>query len=182
MSALPGIGREPLGRSHQVIESSSHPVIPQNLPAQRTPFIGRSAELADITRLLVEEDDCRLLTVMGPGGMGKTRLAIKAAEQIINDETHNGRFADGIFFVSLENVSDANGLAAAVIAAITAEGRLRLSSDGSLQEQVVHALRNKAMLLVLDNFEHLVMYAPLCSTLLTAAPNVKLLVTSREAL
>ncbi|MCB0062365.1 MAG: AAA family ATPase, partial [Caldilineaceae bacterium] len=178
---------------HQTVELSPHPVIqssgrsplgaviPHNLPAQRTPFIGRSAELADMTRLLLEENDCRLLTVIGPGGMGKTRLAIKTAEQIVGHQLCYAHFADGVFFVSLENVSDANGLAAAVIAAITAESGLRLQSDGSLQEQMLHVLRDRAMLLVLDNFEHLVMHAELCSHLLTVAPNVKLLITSREA-
>lgn len=154
---------------------------PHNLPSQRTPFIGRAAELADITRLLVAEEECRLLTLVGPGGMGKTRLAIKAAEQIVADHDHHAHFRDGVFFVALENASDPNSLAAAVIAAITAESSMRSHSESSLPDQLVHLLRTKTVLLVLDNFEHLIAHADLCSTLLAEAPNVKLLITSREA-
>ncbi len=158
------------------------PVFPHNLPSQRTPFIGRAAELADITRLLVEEDDCRLLTLIGPGGMGKTRLALKAAEQIVAAPTLQQCFADGVFLVPLENVAEANGLASAVISVISEESGFPLHVDAPLQEQLVHFLRAKAMLLVLDNFEHLLKHADFCSILLSAAPKVKLLVTAREAL
>ncbi|MEZ4706155.1 MAG: tetratricopeptide repeat protein [Caldilineaceae bacterium] len=170
---------------HPVIQSPSHlvtPPLPHNLPGQRTPFVGRAAELADITRLLVEEADCRLLTLVGQGGMGKTRLAIKTAEQIVADPNLHAEFRDGVFFIPLENAGDANSLAVAVIAAVTAESGMRSHSESSLPDQLVHLLRTKAMLLVLDNFEHLVMHADLCSTLLAAAPNVKLLITSREAI
>ena len=162
--------------------SPSPPVVPHNLPGQRTPFIGREAELADITRLLVEEDDCGLLTLIGPGGMGKTRLALKAAEQIVAMPVQQQRFTDGIFFVSLENVGDANGLISAIISAIVAESGFPLHSDAPLLEQLLHFLHSKVMLLVLDNFEHLITHAELCSTLLAAAPQLKILVTSREAL
>ncbi|MEZ4736990.1 MAG: BTAD domain-containing putative transcriptional regulator [Caldilineaceae bacterium] len=155
---------------------------PHNLPAQRTPFIGRATELAAITRLLVEEEDCRLLTLIGPGGMGKTRLALKAAEQIGATPAPHLRFGDGICFVPLETVSDADGLVSAIMAALTVESGLPLHREAPLQEQLVHFLRPKAMLLVLDNFEHLVKHADLCSTLLVAAPQLKLLVTSRESL
>ncbi|MDQ3250445.1 MAG: tetratricopeptide repeat protein [Chloroflexota bacterium] len=158
------------------------PAPTHNLPSQRTPFIGRAAELADITRLLVEDDDCRLLTLVGPGGMGKTRLALKAAEGIVASPALQQCFGDGVFFVPLENVGDANGLVSAVISAISEKSGLRLRIDAPLQEQLLHLLRAKAMLLVLDNFEHLVKYADLCSTLLAAAPRVKLLVTARETL
>lgn len=155
---------------------------PHNLPRQRTTFIGRATELADLRRRLGEENDCRLLTLTGPGGMGKTRLALKAAEQINATPAEQQRFRDGIFFVPLENVSDENGLVTAIIAAITAENSLPLSGEGPLVEQVLHFLSTKAMLLVLDNFEHLVKVAMVLSELLVAAPKVKLLVTSRESL
>lgn len=155
---------------------------PHNLPGQRTPFIGRAAELADITQLLVEDQDCRLLTLVGPGGIGKTRLALKAAEQIALSPDMGPHFRDGIFFVPLENVSDADALISALIAVISGESRLTRPVDAPLAEQLVHFLRPKAMLLVLDNFEHLATHAGLCSTILAAAPGVKLLVTSREAL
>jgi len=165
------------------VSLSSPPLpIPHNLPAQRTPFIGRARELADITRLLVEDDDCRLLTVIGAGGMGKTRLALKAAEQIIAAPLLQGRFADGVFFVPLENVSDGNGLVSAMIAAISEESGFTRHSNAAPQDQLASFLRTKSMLLMLDNFEHLIQQADLCSILLTTAPKVKLLVTSREAL
>ncbi|MCX6047089.1 MAG: BTAD domain-containing putative transcriptional regulator [Chloroflexi bacterium] len=161
---------------------SPSPLIPHNLPGQRTPFIGREAELADIIRLLVEEDDCYLLTLIGPGGMGKTRLVLKAAEQIVAMSASRQRFTDGLFFIPLENVSDAKGLISAVISAIARESGFSLHSEAPLLEQLAHFLHTKAMLLVLDNFEHLIEHAELCSTLLTAAPQVKIVVTSREAL
>ncbi len=165
--------------SHQVIESSDA-VIPHNLPPQRTPFIGRAVELTDITRLLVEEEDCRLLTLVGPGGMGKTRLALKAAEGIVAASTLQPRFRDGIFFVPLENVSDESGLLLAIISAVAEESGFARRSDAPLEAQLVQFLRSKSMVLVLDNFEHLVKYAALCSTLLASASSIKLLVTSRE--
>jgi len=158
------------------------PAIAHNLPGQRLPFIGREAELADIARLLAEDDDCRLLTLIGPGGMGKTRLAIKAAEQIVAMPASRQRFRDGVFFVSLENVGDANGLISAIISAIVAESGFPLRSDAPLLDQLLYFLQSKVLLLVLDNFEHLITYAEVCSTLLAAAPQVKILVTSREAL
>ncbi|MEZ4864229.1 MAG: tetratricopeptide repeat protein [Caldilineaceae bacterium] len=170
---------------HPVIRSSGHaapPSLPHNLPAQRTSFVGRAAELADIMRLLLAEEDCRLLTLIGPGGMGKTRLAITAAEQIVAVPAPQQRFPDGIFFVPLENVRDEDGLVTAVIAAVTAESRVPAQGDAPLPEQLFHFLRHKALLLVLDNFEHLLTAAPLLSDLLLAAPKVKLLATSRESL
>ncbi|MFN8445757.1 MAG: BTAD domain-containing putative transcriptional regulator [Caldilineaceae bacterium] len=155
---------------------------PHNLPGQRTPFVGREQELAEITELLGENDDCRLLTLTGPGGMGKTRLALKAAEQLVAGPVLQQRFGDGIFFVPLENAGDGEGLASAMISVICAECGFSLQMNVSLTDQLAHCLRNKAMLLVLDNFEHLTQEAALLSDLLAAAPKLKLLVTSREAL
>lgn len=155
---------------------------PHNLPTQRTPFVGREIELADIMRLLVEDDDCRLLTLIGLGGIGKTRLALKAAEQIASSPAMQECFGDGVFFVPIENVYDADGLVAAVFAAVTGESGRARHMETQLEKQLANHLRPKAMLLVLDNFEHLISHAQLCSTILTAAPRVKLLVTSRKAL
>lgn len=158
------------------------PSVPHNLPGQRTPFVGRAAELADLLRLLLTEEDCRLLSLIGPGGMGKTRLALKAAEQIATTPTQALRFPDGIFFVPLENVSDANGLVSALISAISETSGFPLHVDAPLPDQLTHFLHTKAMLVILDNFEHLVAEATLLSDLLLAAPQLKLLVTSRETL
>ncbi|MFN8445758.1 MAG: BTAD domain-containing putative transcriptional regulator [Caldilineaceae bacterium] len=157
-------------------------VIRHNLPSQRTTFVGRAAELSDITRLLIEEEECRLLTLVGPGGMGKTRLALKTAEQIAALSTPRHRFADGVLFVPLENVIDQDGLVAALLSVIAEESGFPRHSDAPLQQQLFQSLHAKSMLLVLDNFEHLVKQAELLSALLTAAPRIKLLVTSRETL
>ncbi|MEZ4681011.1 MAG: tetratricopeptide repeat protein [Caldilineaceae bacterium] len=165
--------------SHPVIQSSNPPLPLHNLPGQRTPFVGRATEVADIQRLLTE-DDCRLLTIVGPGGMGKTRLALKAAEELVASPAFAQHFGDGIYFVPLENVNDGNGLVAAIIAAITEEGGQRLRMDVPLQEQLVYFLRAKSRLLLLDNFEHLLHLAGMLSDLLVAVPQIKLLVTARE--
>jgi predicted ATPase len=139
-------------------------------------------ELAEITRLLLEEADCRLLTLIGPGGMGKTRLALMAAEQILSSAAQHGQFADGLFFISLENVGKATGIFSAIISVISEESGFPLHLDAPLQEQLTHFLRTKSVLLVLDNFEHLVKQVEWLSELLAAATRVKLLVTSRETL
>ncbi len=115
-----------------------------NLPLPPTPFVGRDAELADLARLIADPG-CRLITLLGPGGSGKTRLATEAARKLIS------AFADGVVFVGLAPLSSAQGIAPAVAAA------LNLTLDGNLtpQAQVLRYVRQQALLLVLDNFEHL---------------------------
>lgn len=162
--------------------STQAPAPPHTLPGQRTPFIGRAAELADITRLLLEDEDCRLLTLIGPGGMGKTRLALQAAAQIHATPTLPRRFADGIFFVPLEHVGDLSGIVGAMMAALGTENTFTRQGQRTVAEQLIYDLRSKAMLLILDNFEHLIPHTDFCSALLAGAPNLKLLVTSRESL
>lgn len=148
-----------------------------NLSPQPTPFVGRQAELAAIAAHLANPD-CRLLTITGPGGMGKTRLAVQAAENQI------GRYLNGIILVPLTAVTtastgDTTGL---VIEAIAEKLGLSFQGTDSIEAELVDYLRQKEMLLVLDNFEHLVAAAPLLHTILKQAPDVKLLVTSRERL
>lgn len=146
--------------------------IPHNLTLPATPFVGRQEELSSIQRLLTEEPDCRLLTLVGPGGIGKTRLALQAAQHLIP------AFPDGVFMVPLAPVSDAAYLVSAIAAAI----RLQFSGATEPKMQLLHHLRPKQMLLVLDNFEQLLDGADLLSELLRLAPQVALLVTSRERL
>ncbi|HMN27118.1 MAG TPA: tetratricopeptide repeat protein, partial [Caldilineaceae bacterium] len=131
---------------------------------------------------LFDEPDCRLLTLVGPGGMGKTRLALRAAERIVETHPQHGRFAQGVFFVPLEALREGNSIVSAIISAISDESGFPLHAAAPLQEQLLDFLHDKEMLLVLDNFEHLVSTAALLSTILRVAPAVKLLVTSREAL
>jgi predicted ATPase len=166
-----------------------------NLPAQPTPFVGRAQELAELVRRL-QDPACHLLTVIGPGGIGKTRLALAAAEAIldfrfrildftpppaVNDpksKIQNPKFQDGVFFVAVQPVSSASGLVAAIAEAIG----FRFYSDVPPDQQLIRYLREKHLLLVLDNMEHLPEGAAVVADLLHKAPGVKVLVTSRRAL
>ena len=142
-----------------------------NLPAQPTPFVGRAAEIRTYASLL-SGDDCRLLTLVGPGGMGKTRLAIETARQLLD------HFEHGVRFVALAPAESASRALPAVAAAL----QLTFMENEDPWERLVAYLREKRMLLVLDNFEHVLDAAPRLAQLLNLAPGVKALTTSREAL
>src|SRR5215213_3512418 len=142
-----------------------------DLPAHQTGFVGRAIELAELTELLATPD-CRLLTIIGPGGIGKTRLALEVAAAI------RGTFADGVAFAPLQPVTDAEAVAPTLAAAL---GLVLAGREGP-RDQVARYLRPLRLLLVLDNVEHLLGEAPWLSELLAAAPGLCLLVTSRAAL
>lgn len=142
-----------------------------NLPAHLTQFIGRQRECQEATRLLTDPA-CRLLTLVGPGGMGKTRLAIELAHAV------QFEFADGVVFVPLQAVSSAELLVATIADALG----VSLSGQGEPLAQVGSYLAEKTLLLVLDNFEQLLEGAAVLTQLLAGAPQVKCLVTSRERL
>ena len=144
---------------------------PHNLPAETTPFVGREAELTQIGDLLSSRD-CRLLTLFGPGGMGKTRLALQAGRQALS------RFRDGVWLARLEGVETVEQLPTAVADALG----LPLSGKQPPREQLLAYLPERELLLLLDNFEHLSSGGELLVELLEAAPGLKLLLTSREAL
>lgn len=141
-----------------------------NLPAQPTRFIGRQQELDQIGQQLATPD-VRLLTILGPGGMGKTRLALETAAQALP------AFADGVCFVPLAPVQEPERLAASILEALSVPANVE-----DLVDSLGHYLRQKKLLLVLDNFEQLLPAAANLSRILSAAPWVKLLVTSRERL
>lgn len=143
-----------------------------HLPLPSTPFVGREEALAHVRRLLTGEPNCRLLTLLGPGGSGKTRLALEAAAGV------GDAFADGVYFVPLAAVTDPDLLPAAVAAALA----FPLSGAATPRVQLLHYLRGKEVLLVIDNMEHLLDGALLLAELLGLAPRVKLLATSREPL
>jgi predicted ATPase/transcriptional regulator with XRE-family HTH domain len=151
---------------------NSDPALRQgNLPAQPTPLLGRARELAQIGALL-RRADVRLVTLTGPGGMGKTRLAVQVAAEVYNAFTH------GVTFVALAPISDPS----LVIATIAQTLGVRETSGQSLQETLQAALRERQQLLVLDNFEQVVVAAPPVAALLAGCPQLKLLVTSRVPL
>src|SRR5215213_3343573 len=149
----------------------SLPHHPTNLMAPPTPLIGRDREMATVTRLY-ENSAARLVSLTGPGGTGKTRLALAIASELID------AFPDGVFFVDLATVRDP----ALVLPAIAAVLDLRETSPGTLRETLTTYLAPKRMLLVLDNCEQIITAAPDIAALLAACPRLAILATSRESL
>ena len=145
--------------------------LPNNLPVPPTPFIGRTQEIEEIAHRL-NDPACRLLTLAGPGGIGKTRLAIQAAADLIH------RFAQGVYFVALTPILSADQLVPTIASALY----LSFYGSTSPQAQLTNYLREKELLLVMDNFEHVIEGADLLGELLASAPKIKFLVTSREQL
>jgi predicted ATPase/class 3 adenylate cyclase len=144
---------------------------PNNLPTQTSEFLGREAQLSTI-RDLLETAGVRLLTLTGPGGIGKTRLALQAAADEID------RFEDGVYLVDLSVARDAD----AAFEAIVRAAGLRGAGDGEPLELLAERLQGKRMLLLLDNFEQVMEAAEGLAELLRRCAGLKVLVTSREAL
>ncbi|MDR7419329.1 MAG: adenylate/guanylate cyclase domain-containing protein [Armatimonadota bacterium] len=142
---------------------------PNNLPTQLTSFVGRERELAEARRLL---DRTRLLTLTGPGGTGKTRLALHLGVDVID------QFPDGVYFVPLAPVVDPSFVPSTVGRALG----IQESGGESLFTRLVEFLSEKQLLLILDNFEQILDAAPFVSDLLKATSKVKVAVTSRAAL
>ena len=147
--------------------------VPHNLPALRTSFVGRAFEKAALSARL-NDPACRLLTVVGPGGVGKTRLALEVAGTAIG----SAQFADGVFFIPLATVTTADLLLPSVAEKL---GLGRLGTDDQ-EAQLGGYLKDKALLLVLDNLEQLTGAVTVVADLLDSSPRLKLLLTSREAL
>ncbi len=158
--------------------------IPHNLPAALNALIGYAEELTYIQTQLVD-NNCRLLTLVGMGGVGKTHLALAAARQLVKAPGAQTRFVDGIYFVALDEIAEAATAKAAEIATTLAIANvLGYTLRGNIppQQQLQAALANKKMLLILDNVEHLVEGAQLITTLLQGAGALTMLTTSRESL
>jgi predicted ATPase/DNA-binding SARP family transcriptional activator len=170
------LGVDPSGETkdlYQKIQASTLAVsrnlhLIHNLPEQTTPFIGRVNELVEIRAKLMD-DDCRLLTLLGPGGSGKTRLAIEVAGQLLDDFKH------GVFFVDLAPLQDADMIATTIATALT----FSFSGDGAPEEQLLDYLKNKEMLLILDNFEQILDATEFIIPIMSVAPGVVILVTTR---
>src|SRR5687768_11466119 len=150
---------------------SSFGVQLSGLPAPLTALIGRVREVAAV-EVLLRDPDIRLLTLTGPGGVGKTRLASEVARRL------SPEFLDGAFFVPLASVSDPDLVASTIAWAVGVRER----ADRPIAETLIAELRNREALIVLDNFEHVDVVAPLLGDLLLAGDALKLLVTSRSLL
>lgn len=147
-----------------------------HLPQPSTAFVGREAEIKALASRL-QESDCRLLTLIGPGGIGKTRLALELAQTFVR-LTVPTPFSEGLFFVNLMPVDTAAGMIAAIAEALG----FTFYANTPPQQQLFSYLKSRKLLLILDNFEQLLGESALIADLLMAAPAVKLLVTSRTPL
>ena len=143
---------------------------PNNLPLQPTPFLGREDQVAQTADLL-SRDDVRLLTITGPGGVGKTRLALQAAADLLDT------FPDGVWFVDLSALNDPTRLPAAIAAVLGVRGE---GSD--LLDRLLNIMSGQHLLVVLDNFEQVIDAAQTVFDLLARAPGLKVLTTSRTPL
>src|SRR4029077_4596312 len=135
------------------------------------PFVGRQQTI-EVIRGQLGATGVRLLTLTGPGGIGKTRLALRVAEEVLEN------FADGIFFVSLAPIDDPSLVAATIGQTLG----LREVGIRSVLQALKEHLRTRTLLLLLDNFEHLLGAAPLIAELLDGCPKLSVLVTSRTVL
>lgn len=172
-----------LAHSHPLSASPRPPIAAptssphHNLPARLTSFVGRQEELAHVGRLLgTAESPVRLLTITGPGGTGKTRLAIEAANWLW--DKHRDQFPDGLYFVGLSAIANPDLVPIAIAETLNMHGNPDLSPLDSLKA----FLRDKHLLLLLDNFEHLLDAAAHIADLLTAVPHLRILVTSQAVL
>ncbi len=143
--------------------------VPNNLPVQLTEFVGRAAELSEVKQLLTTT---RLLTILAPGGSGKTRLAIQAAADLTGD------YPDGVYFIALADIDSGDDIVQTVAESLG----LGLSADDELEPQLLTYLAGKRQLLVFDNFEHVTEGASLIGNILGSAPRVTIVATSREKL
>jgi predicted ATPase/serine/threonine protein kinase/tetratricopeptide (TPR) repeat protein len=153
-------------------EAASSPL--HNLPVQRTPLVGRDRELEAVKQLLMR-DEVRLVVLTGPGGTGKTRLAVQVAEDVAQN------FGGGVYFVSLASVSEPNLVGPTIAQALGVREAAGKPLLEVMREHVRQAHRSPT-LLILDNFEHVLGAAPLVAELLEGLPATKILVTSRSML
>jgi predicted ATPase/serine/threonine protein kinase len=148
--------------------------LPANFPVQRTGFVGREKEIAAVKELLLRQDLC-LVTITGPGGIGKTRLAVQVASGLVE------RFPGGTYFVPLSPLRDPVLIASTILQTLGIREAGGQSALETLNRNLQDSSRGLTLLL-LDNFEHLIQGAHAVADLLTTCPNLKIMVTSRAAL
>lgn len=141
---------------------------PNNLPLQPTPLVGREREVSEIAERLRSEE-VRLLTLTGPGGIGKTRLALQVGADLLEE------FEGGVFFVFLATITDPKLVPSAIAGFLG----IKESAGRSLEENLEAYLREKELLLILDNLEQILEGTPLVGKLLGGCPRLKVLATSR---
>jgi predicted ATPase/DNA-binding CsgD family transcriptional regulator len=151
--------------------ASKERAIARNLPVPPTPLVGRE-QLVEAARLFLQRPEVRLLTLTGTAGVGKTRLALQVATELLDD------FADGVYFVPLAPITDPH----LVIPTIAHSLGLTETTNQPVLELLQTYVQDRHLLLLLDNFEQIITAAPLLAALLEACPDLKLLVTSREVL
>jgi DNA-binding SARP family transcriptional activator/predicted ATPase len=160
-----------------------YPPLPNNLPASTTRFVGREELLAKLARLL-QDGDCRLITLVGPGGSGKTRLALQAGAEVVAASSE--RFPDGVYLVPLATLQAGDSVGPSIAQALG----YSLEPGQDPAGQLLRALRRKRLLLILDNYEQLLdgsragrlVGAGAVAEILAAAPGAQILVTSRARL
>lgn len=182
--------------NHPVTPSSCHPLTPSpyhNLPRQTTSFIGRTSEVAELCAKVLAPD-CRLLTLVGEGGIGKTRLALAVAQALVDSGwwiadsqppaiSHQPPFADGIWFIPLADLTAGSNLTDQIATVVAKTIGLQFSGNQPLLTQVVAQMRHKALLLLFDNVEHLLpMVVDGLLAILQSCPRVTILLTSRHVL
>ena len=143
---------------------------PSNLPATLAPLVGREAERDDVLSLL-RRDDVRIVTLTGPGGTGKSRLSLEIGDTLLVD------MFDGVWWISLAPIRDPRLVLSEIAATLGVH-----EGGAPLLDGIVHTIRDKTLLLILDNFEQVLDAAPLVGQILASAPRVKALVTSRSPL
>ena len=158
------------GVTLQVVEPATKPA--HNLPTKGTSFVGRDVELGNVLQQLVQPS-CRLLSLVGIGGVGKSRLAVQVAYELLGRQFH-----DGIYYIALDALTSE----ALIPSSIADELALNLTGQGDELDQLARYLGDKYLLLIMDNFEHLTEAAGFLPGLLERCPNLKVLVTSRERL
>ncbi len=179
--ALQGLGQiVALTANEPEMADAYHPEQPDDasvydLPRPTTPFVGREAEIEALLGYLRKSDQ-QLVSILGPGGMGKTRLALAVAHRLAADEDHP--FSDGIIFVSLAALTEKVEIALAIADAL----RILVDGQWDSTEQLLTYLSQRSLLLIIDNCEHLLDGIGLLVEIVQTAPGVTILATSRERL